>query len=131
MWPHSNCLQPLRLKAWVLTISGAQQTVTHSRKRLFCSHITEPVCPTHFHKMGIYYETISNICPNLIEQNSHSQTFFVGCLHGVKVDICCHQIYISFTDRFMFTNININIFRWSLVNCVSICILLTGINSDM
>lgn len=41
------------------------------------------------------------------------------------------EIYNSFTERSMFTNININIFGWSLANYVLICTLLTGINSDM
>lgn len=108
MWPHSNCLEPLRLKAWVFavclcffvlwrqrpsggwiphpespstwlrihtrrTIPGAQQTVSVQKKIFFSSHITEPVCPTHFHKMGLYYETMSNIYSNVTEQNSNSK----------------------------------------------------------
>jgi len=35
MWPHSNCLEPLRLKAWMLTIPGAQQTVSIQEKDSF------------------------------------------------------------------------------------------------
>jgi hypothetical protein len=163
MWPHSNCLESLRLEAWVFavclcffvlwrhrpsdgwiprpespstwlrihtrrTIPGAQQTASVQEKGFVLTLQNLHVLPTST-RCG----SITKLCQIFVQMWLNGiQIIKLSC----RMSTWCEGRYMStdmrsFTDRFMFTNINTNIFRWSLVNCVSICILLTCINSDM
>jgi hypothetical protein len=52
-------------------IPGAKQTVSILEKYFLFSHYRT------FHKMGLYYETMSNICPNVTEQKKIVNAYMV------------------------------------------------------